>query len=107
MPEKDYFLGNLGQLWRCSVAVSLAASPTAILAEHISLNIVINGVSNLLEQDCVGVLYFTLVLEPRNPSGSLRPHLNEALLAVTMFNVPSLTTVRVLQTSGIFAARES
>lgn len=74
------------KLQRCSLAVSLAASPTAILAEHISLNNVTNGVSNPLEQGCVGVLYFTQVLEPRNPSGCLRPHLSRALLAGMMFN---------------------
>lgn len=94
------------KLWRCSLAVSLAASPTAISAEHISLNNVVNGVSNLLEQDCVGVLYFTPVLEPRNPPGYLRPYLSKALVAAMMFHV-LLITAPFLQTSGIFAAWES
>lgn len=98
------FVRIMLKLWRCSLAVSLAAAPTAILAERINLNNVINGVSNLLEQDCVGVLSFTQVLEPRNPSGCLRPPLSKALLAVIIFNIHSLTTVPFLQTFGIIAA---
>lgn len=95
------------KLWRCSLAVSLAASPTAILAKHISLNNVLNGVSNLLEQDCVDALYFTQAVEPRNPSGCLRPHLSRALLAAMMFNAPSFITAQFFQTCSIFAAWES
>lgn len=95
------------KLWKCSLAMPLSASPTAILAVHISLNNVINGVSNLLERGCVGVLPFTQVLEPRNPTGCLRPCLSKAVLAAMIFNVSSLITAPFLQTSGIFAAWES
>lgn len=63
--RKSTFLDSLGQehakapeMFSSSV---IPASPTAILAEHISLNNVTNGLPNLLEQDCVGMLYFMQV----------------------------------------------